>query len=224
MTDYSIFFIIAVVATGVGALLFLLSLFGLGEHDLDFDADSGGADVGLLSIKSGIGFFLGFGWGGVLAQGLDWGMAASLAAAFFTGVLMFLIIGISMRFIMSLKSDGTLNYETLKGMTGSVYISIPGNLQRGGQVTIAHPSQLLYLPAVQEGEHPLLSATNAENQQIAKQTPSFAPKNVKSGVFVLFKIIQPLHNKRVAILKESDEKRLIFIYPFTLIFQDFTSS
>lgn len=74
------------------------------------------------------------------------------------------------------------------------------------------------------GSNPLLSATNAENQQIAKQTPSFTPKNVKSGVFVLFKIIQPLHNKRVAILKESDEKRLIFIYPFSLIFQDFTSS
>ena len=74
------------------------------------------------------------------------------------------------------------------------------------------------------GSNPALSATNAENQQIAKQTPSFTPKNVKSGVFVLFKIIQPLHNKRVAILKESDEKRLIFIYPFSLIFQDFTSS
>lgn len=133
MTDYSIFFIIAIAATGIGALLFLLSLFGLGEHDLDFDADSGGADVGLLSVKSGIGFFLGFGWGGVLAQGLGWGMAASIAAAAFTGILMFLIIGLSMRFIMSLKSDGTLNYETLKGMTGSVYISIPGGRQRGGQ-------------------------------------------------------------------------------------------
>lgn len=69
-----------------------------------------------------------------------------------------------------------------------------------------------------------LSATNAENQQIAKQTPGFTPKNVKLGIFALFKIIQPLHNKRVAILKESDEKRLIFIYPFSLIFQDFTSS
>ena len=32
-----------------------------------------------------------------------------------------------------------------------------------------------------------LSATNAENQQIAKQTPSFTSKNVKLGVFVLFK-------------------------------------
>ena len=78
MTDYSICFIIAVAATGVGALLFLLSLFGLGEHDLDFDADAGGADVRLLSIHSGLGFFLGFGWGGVLAQGLGWGMALSL--------------------------------------------------------------------------------------------------------------------------------------------------
>ncbi len=34
-----------------------------------------------------------------------------------------------------------------------------------------------------------LSAINAENQQIAKQTPNFTPKNVKLGVFVLFKII-----------------------------------
>ena len=68
------------------------------------------------------------------------------------------------------------------------------------------------------GSNPSLSATNAENQQIVKQTPSFTPKNVKSGVFVLFKIIQPLHNKRVAILKESDEKRLIFIYPFSFDF------
>lgn len=32
-----------------------------------------------------------------------------------------------------------------------------------------------------------LSAINAENQQIEKQTPSFTPNNVKLGVFVLFK-------------------------------------
>ena len=62
------------------------------------------------------------------------------------------------------------------------------------------------------GSNPCLSATNAENQQIAKQTPSFTPKNVKSGVFVLFKIIQPLHNKRVAILKESDETEIYEVF------------
>ena len=37
------------------------------------------------------------------------------------------------------------------------------------------------------GSNPSLSATNAENQQIAKQTPNFTPNNVKLGVFVLFK-------------------------------------
>ena len=57
-----------------------------------------------------------------------------------------------------------------------------------------------------------------------KTNTQFYTQECKVGVFVLFKIIQPLHNKRVAILKESDEKRLIFIYPFSLIFQDFTSS
>ena len=40
------------------------------------------------------------------------------------------------------------------------------------------------------GSNPCLSAINAENQQIAKQTPSFTPKNVKLGVFVFFKILQ----------------------------------
>ena len=38
------------------------------------------------------------------------------------------------------------------------------------------------------GSNPSLSAINAENQQIEKQSPSFTPKNVELGVFVLFKI------------------------------------
>ena len=108
------------------------------------------------------------------------------------------------------------------GRTGQVLLPRPK--RRGAGVVDRAALEMRCTGNCTGGSNPPLSATNAENQQIAKQTPSFTPKNVKSGVFVLFKIIQPLHNKRVAILKESDEKRLIFIYPFTLIFQDFTSS
>ena len=43
------------------------------------------------------------------------------------------------------------------------------------------------VPRGTRGSNPCLSAINAENQQIAKQTPSFTPNNVKLGVFVLFK-------------------------------------
>ena len=38
------------------------------------------------------------------------------------------------------------------------------------------------------GSNPSLSAINIGNQCFTKQTPDFTPKNVKSGVFVLFKI------------------------------------
>ena len=108
------------------------------------------------------------------------------------------------------------------GRTGQVLLPRPK--RRGAGVVDRAALEMRCTGNCTGGSNPSLSATNAENQQIAKQTPSFTPKNVKSSVFVLFKIIQPLHNKRVAILKESDEKRLIFIYPFSLIFQDFTSS
>ena len=37
-------------------------------------------------------------------------------------------------------------------------------------------------PKGREGSNPSLSAINAENQQIIKQTPNFTPKNVKLGV------------------------------------------
>lgn len=42
---------------------------------------------------------------------------------------------------------------------------------------------MIFLECV--GSRARLSATNAENQQIAKQTPSFTPKNVKS-VFLFY--------------------------------------
>ena len=52
------------------------------------------------------------------------------------------------------------------------------------------------VPRGTRGSNPCLSAINAENQQIAKQTPNFTPKNVKLGVFVFFKM------KRIFVLRK----------------------
>ena len=46
------------------------------------------------------------------------------------------------------------------------------------------------------GSNPCLSAINIENQCFTKQTPNFTPKNVKLGVFVLFKINQTFRSSR----------------------------
>ena len=62
------------------------------------------------------------------------------------------------------------------------------------ETTVATPTAVsvyvwLWLQIIENiGISACLSAINAENQQIAKQTPNFTPKNVKLGVFVFFKI------------------------------------
>ena len=57
------------------------------------------------------------------------------------------------------------------------------------------------------GSNPSLSAINAENQQIIKQTPNFTPKNVKLGVFILFKT-NHIRSENNLIKNRTNEKRL----------------
>ena len=86
-------------------------------------------------------------------------MLAATGTAIITGGFVFLLIALLMRFIYSLRSDGTLDYKTLINLPGVVYVSIPPDRKPGGQVRVAHPSQLLYLPAVQTGDTLLPSDT-----------------------------------------------------------------
>ena len=61
------------------------------------------------------------------------------------------------------------------------------------------------------GSNPSLSAINAENQQIIKQTPNFIPKNVKLGVFILFKT-NHIRSENNLIKNRTNEKNNQFIF------------
>ena len=61
------------------------------------------------------------------------------------------------------------------------------------------------------GSNPPHSAINAENQQIIKQTPNFTPKNVKLGVFILFKTIH-IRSENNLIKNRTNEKNHQFIF------------
>lgn len=56
-----------------------------------------------------------------------------------------------------------------------------------------------------------LSAINAENQQIIKQTPNFTPKNIKLGVFILFKT-NHIRSENNLIKNRTNEKNNQFIF------------
>lgn len=156
-----IFCAIAWIATLISGLTFVIAFIAdLGGGDMD--AGSVDGDTGSFSVQAVMGFVLGFGWGGYLAVLGGAGVGLGIVVGILVGIIMFFVIAGIMKAIYSLKSDGSLKYETLVGMTGTVYVTIPPNGEPGGQVQVSHPSQLITMAAVQEGTEPLPAQTRIE--------------------------------------------------------------
>ncbi len=157
-----IFCAIAWVSTLLSLGLFVISLFADfdgGETDASGGDAGADGDTGMFSIRACMGFVLGFGWGGFCATQAGLGAMGASFIGLAVGIFMFFIVAALMKFIYSLRSDGTLDYSTLVGCSGVVYVTIPPRGEPGGQVQIAHPSQLITISAVQEGDEALPAQT-----------------------------------------------------------------
>lgn len=156
-----IFCAIAWIGTLISAIMFVVAFIAdIGGGDLD--AGSVDGDMGVFSLQAVMGFILGFGWGGYLAVAGGAGVGLGIFVGMLVGIIMFFVIAGIMKAIYSLKSDGSLKYESLVGMTGTVYVTIPPNGEPGGQVQVSHPSQLITMAAVQDGDTPLPAQTRIE--------------------------------------------------------------
>lgn len=154
-----IFCILVWISTLLALGLFVLSFFAdLGGGDADVSGDLDG-DTGHFSVRTIIGFMLGFSWGGFVCIQSGMSTAGSVGVGVLVGLFMFLLIAQLMRFIYGLRSDGSLDYKTLVGMKGTVYVTVPPHGEPGGQVQVAHPSQLVTMQAIQYGDHPLPAQT-----------------------------------------------------------------
>lgn len=172
-TALGIFSCLALISTIIALLVTIFSFIFDGA---DMDVDGVDADLGTFSLRSVVGFFLGFGWGGFISLRSGSSVLVAILIALLAGLLIFAIIAGMMRLIYSLKSDGTLKYESLIGMTGTVYVTIPGNKESGGQVKVAHPSQLFHLPAVQLGDTPLPTNSPVIITEVNSGILTVAPK------------------------------------------------
>lgn len=157
-----IFCLIAWMATLLSVGMMLVSFFAdLGDGDVDADIDHGG-ETGLFSARALIGFLLGFGWGGYMAVQSGLGVWGAVVVGLVLGLVMFFAIAAVIRFIYGLKSDGSHDFSqnSLVGMTGTVYVTIPPAGEWGGQVQVSREgSQLITMPAVQQGDKPLPAQT-----------------------------------------------------------------
>lgn len=155
-----IFCLVAWVATLLALGMMVISFIAdLGDGDVDV---AQGGDSGVFSVRALIGFLLGFGWGGYMAVQCGIGMWGAVLIGFALGLVMFFVIAAVMRLIYGLKSDGSRDFDqsTMVGMTGTVYVTIPPSGEMGGQVQVSRTgSQLITMPAVQQGDEPLPAQT-----------------------------------------------------------------
>jgi membrane protein implicated in regulation of membrane protease activity len=178
-----IFWGIAIFATLVQLLFFVGSFLGVGDaDDLDGGADADSHDghhhgVGslkLLSVRSILGFLTGFGWAGVLGLGSGMGMTITLILACFSGVVFALLVAITLKFVLSMTSDGTLKYDRAIGETGQVYVTIPPARSGHGKIEILLQGRLITVPALTD-----------DTSEIASSIPVRVTATDDNGVFIV---------------------------------------
>jgi hypothetical protein len=152
----SIFLVCAAVGGTLLVCQFVMSLLGVGHHDVGTDHDVGhdmGADhdthhdsghdhhasswfVGVLSFRALVTAITFFGLGGLSAIEATGDPSISLGVAVVAGAGSLLAVIWAMRLLMRLKADGTTRIGRAVGITGTVYLSVPANQEGTGKVTV----------------------------------------------------------------------------------------
>jgi membrane protein implicated in regulation of membrane protease activity len=133
--EYQIFYGIGIFALGVVAVQMLMTLIGF-DSDGGFDVELGemdhGSGVGLFSSQTLGAFFLAFGWVGVAALKNGVSVFWSSAIAIACGGAAMVAMLVMLRAMLKMQAKGNLDYSSVIGHEGTVYVTIPGGDEDGG--------------------------------------------------------------------------------------------
>lgn len=143
-------------------VLFVQMLFILivgGDVDFDLGEVGEGGGTGIFSVRSIGSFFVGFGWTGamLLEKGYSVGVA-TLGGAIMGSIILSAFLAM-MRWMQSLKSDGTIDYKNAIGNIGTVYIPISPRRKGIGQIEVQVQGRLAVVGAVTDDEKKLDART-----------------------------------------------------------------
>lgn len=160
-----LYWAVAVFASVLQVFLLVGALMG-GGHDFDHGADSHDGSttdtVKILSLRVLIAFFVGFGWAGVMGQRNGMSPGSTALAALISGVIFMLLLFATLRFLMSMRDDGSLHYDHAIGLRGQVYVTIPAARAGLGQIEFMLQGRLITASAVTDADHPLSPQSGIE--------------------------------------------------------------
>ncbi len=140
----SVFFLIQMVLTFIGLDA---------DMDMDFDADAADVDGGfsLISVKSIINFFVGFGWAGVTFANSITSTPLLVAVAVLVGLLFVAMVFFIIKKTMKLEHVNNFDIKDCEGCIAEVYLRIPAAKSSAGKVQISVKGAVHELPALTEG-------------------------------------------------------------------------
>jgi hypothetical protein len=152
-----LFYGIAFLFTAILVIQTAMMCFGF-DHGSAMDAANNidiphmetGSDImgiHVLSVRTAVAFFVGFGWGGATLSSFGAAPPWALAGAFAIGLIFLFGVFYLLKLMYSMRSSGTLDYANAVGQIGSVYMAIPPAETGNGQIEVMIQGRLQVLPA-----------------------------------------------------------------------------
>lgn len=150
-----VFWGLAIIASAFFLVQTIMAFLGL---DADTEDGAGFEDVemdgvsGYFSFRNLVNFLLGYGWGGVLLQGVTPNMVWLELAAVGVGLVFVLVFVFILRQVMKLSTDKTFHMDEALGLIADTYLRIPAGKKGTGKVLVSVRGSIHEIDAMTEGE------------------------------------------------------------------------
>lgn len=118
------------------------------------DASSGepGADMGLLTFRNFVNFFLGFGWSAILLHEQVKSVAVLMIISVLVGLGLVFAVMMLFKWLSGMQQSGTIDvFKSAANCQGTVYLAIPANRGGEGKVQITINNSVREYAAVTDG-------------------------------------------------------------------------
>ena len=151
-----VYFGVAVFSTVMLLFQILLTIFGLGHHDVHSDVSdtdhelSGVGGITFFSFRSIVAFFCFFGWVGFLCFRSGVWSFFSFFFASLSGIAAFLAVALLLHFFYRMAVSGTVDIKDAIDEIGTVYLTIPEGKNITGAVNVKAGGALREYKAISE--------------------------------------------------------------------------
>ncbi|WP_298364322.1 hypothetical protein [uncultured Lutibacter sp.] len=154
------YWVIALIASAIFLVIFVLTFIGGGDTDMEadasnFEADDGGVGFQFFTFKGFIGFFTIFGWSGITCIDNGLSTSATLIISFVAGLAMMILTSLLFYMMHKMAESGTLKMKNAIGVICEVYLPIGANRSKMGKVQIKVQGSLRELEAITDEDEDL---------------------------------------------------------------------